>query len=109
MIIIIIEIMLHKNLCYELYKYVHQNNLVLLNKINKNILNLINNYIDRIEQDNYFKFYIINDSLGFKVSSINNYIISILIIKNIYDWDWGLQRACKGGHMRIVNLMIEKG
>src|SRR3989344_808640 len=30
-------------------------------------------------------------------------------LKNFNNWNWGLNYACKGGHLDIVNLMINKG
>lgn len=26
-----------------------------------------------------------------------------------YDWNWGLQQACKDGNLQIVNFMLSKG
>ena len=37
-------------------------------------------------------------------------IVLLMIEKGVVDnWDWGLRGACEGGHMRVVLLMIEKG
>jgi ankyrin repeat protein len=32
-----------------------------------------------------------------------------MIDKGATDWDWGLQGACRGGHLSIAQLMIDKG
>ncbi len=32
-----------------------------------------------------------------------------MIERGATDWNWGLYRACEGGHMDIVELMIERG
>jgi hypothetical protein len=32
-----------------------------------------------------------------------------MIEKGAREWDWGLQGACRGGHMGLVQLMIKKG
>jgi len=36
-------------------------------------------------------------------------IVQLMIEKGATDWNWGLQYVCKNGHMEIVQLMIDKG
>lgn len=36
-------------------------------------------------------------------------IIKLMIEKGANNWNWGLFGACRGGHIDIVKLMIEKG
>ncbi len=36
-------------------------------------------------------------------------LVQLMIEKGATNWDSGLKCACKGGHMEIVKLMIEKG
>ena len=36
-------------------------------------------------------------------------IIELMIEKGADNWNWGLYGACRGGNMKIVKLMIEKG
>ena len=109
MIIIIIEIMLYKNLLYEISKFINQNNLILLYKINKNFIDLINNYIKTIQENNYYKFNIIKNEKSFILSSKNNYIITLLYIVNNkkYYVNFGFYGACEGGHINTVKLMIK--
>ncbi len=35
-------------------------------------------------------------------------LVQLMIEKGATDWNWGLLGACRGGHMEIVKLMIEK-
>ena len=36
-------------------------------------------------------------------------IVNLMIEKGAKHWNYGLQGACEGGHLAIVNLMIDKG
>jgi hypothetical protein len=36
-------------------------------------------------------------------------IVNLMIEKGANDWNWGLSGACRGGHLNIVKLMISKG
>jgi len=37
------------------------------------------------------------------------YLVNMMINKGANDWNWGLWRACEGGHLDLVNMMIQKG
>ncbi len=36
-------------------------------------------------------------------------IVQLMIEKGATDWGWGLAGACEGGHMQLVQMMIDKG
>src|SRR5579872_6609560 len=36
-------------------------------------------------------------------------IINLMIEKGVTDWNYGLARACKRGHREIIDMMINKG
>ncbi len=39
----------------------------------------------------------------------SGYWINYCIKKGADEWNWGLEGACKGGHLDIIELMIDKG
>ena len=77
---------------------------------------MIFTYITNI--DNTIKKYFnpINEQNWFKNKHLaracrggNMDIVKLMIEKGANHWNWGLRCACRGGHMDIVKLMIEKG
>jgi len=36
-------------------------------------------------------------------------VVILMIQKGVNNWNWGLRYACEGGHMEIVELLIQKG
>ena len=52
---------------------------------------------------------IIDTQKQFNQACRNGDILSILRSKKKWEWNCGLFDACEGGHMDIVQLMIDKG
>ena len=52
-----------------------------------------------------------NWNLGLQVACNGGHmdIVQLMIEKGADNWNWGLQYACQDGHMDIVKLMIGKG
>ncbi len=99
------------NMCFEylhldvipiIFSYLSQHELLSILLTNKFIYNQIMKYI------NTTKFILI-DNNNLEYGCKNNLIISIKQVKYKLDWNDVLYGACKGGHMNIVKLMIEKG
>ena len=51
----------------------------------------------------------VNKILKESATKGNTFVVHDAIEKGATDWNWGLWGACGGGHLELVNLMIEKG
>ena len=89
--------------------YIKQNNILLLLQISNNINKQITEYINKHEYYQFMKV-VSDDSLG--TACKNYYLVSIKYISIELDegaWNWGLNGACEGGHIKLAQLMINKG
>ncbi len=125
---------------YQLLEFINESSIICLCKAGKKLNKICKQYIE-LEDDKRFEIYATesyyNNSLLFNKYCLNNDVIKIrqmtkmdldwyrglygacrgghinivnfLIEKRVDEWSWGLYGACKGGHMDIVKLMIEKG
>ena len=98
---------------YQLLEFVDENTIIALCKASKKLYEICKKYIE-LEDDKRFEI-IVNDdkwsnSILLEEYCRNNDIIKLrIIIKMDLFWDDGLEGACRGGHIDMVKLMIEKG
>ncbi len=100
---------------YQLLEFINESSIVALWMASKKLNEICKNYIE-LEDDERFEIIVNNDkydnSILLQNYCKNNDLIKIRkMIKldiNLY-WNWGLWGASKGGHINIINLMIEKG
>jgi hypothetical protein len=57
----------------------------------------------------YEQYYSWNCGLFSACSGGHLDLVNLMIEKGADDWDWGLGGACRGGLLDLVNLMMEKG
>ncbi len=105
---------------YQLLEFIDESSIICLCKTSKKLNEICEQYIE-MEDDKRFEVIVNNDiyddSILLQEYCRNNDVIKIrkLIKLNIYfldcflDWNLGLYSASYGGHMAIVQLMIEKG
>ena len=109
---------------YQLLDFIDESSIICLCKASKKLNEICKQYIE-LEDERRFEIIVddrsdteyINSELLEKLC-LNNDVIKIKkLIKRrirldwvhglIFDWDYGLWGACKGGHIEIVKLMID--
>ena len=98
---------------YQLLEFINESGIIVLCKASKKLNEICKQYIE-MEDDNRFE---VNVKL-FEDYCRNNHIVRLLKLVKIlekigdfdyFDWEDGLEYACRGGHMDIIKLIIEKG
>ncbi len=74
--------------------------------INKYVFNIYNKYV---KNNGYVTVDYYLNPCNETLSSMCKKGKYIELLVNNLNWNWGLQGACIGGHLKIVNIMIEKG
>ncbi len=98
---------------YQLLEFIDESGIIVLCKASKKLNEICKQYIE-MEDDRRFeigvtKNYLDDNSLLRGYCEDNDIIKIRKIIGIDLNWNWGLSGACKGGHLDIVKLMIEKG
>jgi len=87
----------------HIFDYLNQIDLLRLVSVNKLLNEMVMKYIENT------KFYRINKDYKFRKACINNYIISIIKIQRECGLNFGLNLACKYGHIELVKILIDYG
>ncbi len=98
---------------YQLLDFIDESSIIALCKATKKLTEICKQYIE-LEDDKRFEIIVTeslwNNSKLLRKHCLNNDVIKIRkIIKMNLNWNFGLYGACIGGHIDIIELMIEKG
>ena len=82
---------------YEICKHCKSEHHILY-QVSRNLQKIVMRFVEPINNDNQLD-----------IACRNSYMLDIIKCNKKLNWNWGLYGACLGGHMQIVDKMINLG